>query len=215
MDLQKRIRSIGLDIIDSYEKRIKLVNLLISEAVRHVNDYCGEQEELSGQLKENLARYEGMRKKDYDALMENVLARRTEREIETRQTLEKLWQEEIEMINLLRKALSDGYDLAEFEKIKDDMLLRHRERENEVARSLMKFHLEQEELSAVLKKLVAKGEKVRVKDVKALVKTFGKPVREISDEIDTILVEVGRIRQEVSSQWAGVFSFYQKPYQQA
>lgn len=214
MEIQERIRGVCLDVVNSYEKRIKLVNVLISEAVRHVNDYCKEQEEMSGRLKENLARHEGMRKKDFDVLMETVLAKRREREIETRQTLEKIWEEEREMIDLLRKTLSEGCNLADFEKIKRDILSRHREREKEVARSLMRFQLQQEELSAALKKLLSKGGKVRVKDFKALVRTLGYRDREISDEIDRMLDEFVRIRQEVSAQWGGVFSFYGKAYEQ-
>lgn len=209
MELQERIRTIGLDIIDSYEKRLKLVNELVSEAVKRVNRYCREQEQMSGQLKENLARHEGMRKKDFDALMESVLEKRREREIETRLSLEKIWQEESEMINLLREALTGNCNLADFEKMKSDTLSRHREKEKEVARSLMKFQLEQEELSAVLKKLLSKGREIRIKEFKAMVRTLGSRDGEISEEIDRILDEFGRIRQEVIAQWDGLFSYHE------
>lgn len=210
MELHERVRTIGLDLVNSYEKRVKLVNGLVSEAVKRVGRYCREQEELSGQLKENLARHEGMRKKDYDALMETVLEKRRERERETRLSLEKIWQEENEMIDLMREAITGNRNLAEFERMKRDTLSRHREREKEVASTLMKFQLEQEELSTVLKKLISKGREVRIKDFKAMVRTLGNRDAEIGEEIDRLLEEFGRIRQEVAAQWEGLFSYYEK-----
>lgn len=210
MEFQQRLRNMGVEIIDSYERRLKLVNNLICEAVRQVNNYCREQEEMSGQLKENLARHEGMRKKDFDALMETVLARRRERETETRQKLEKIWQEEGEMINLLRETLTGDCNPADFGKMKSEALSRHREREKELAKSLIKYQLEQEELSAVLKKLLSKGEEVRIKDLKSMVKTLSNRDSEAIGEIDGILDEFDMIRQEVAAQWEGVLGFYDK-----
>lgn len=210
MEFQERLKELGLEIISSYERRLKLVNSLVCEAVRRVNGYCREQEEMSRRLKENLARHGGMRKKDFDALMETVLAKRRERETETRQKLEKIWQEEGEMIILLKKTLSGNCNPADFEKMKRETLLRLREREKDVAKSLMRLQLEQEELSAVLKNLLSKGGEVRIKDLKAMVKTLGNHDRESGDEIDRILDEFDRIRHEVAAQWEGVFSFYDK-----
>ncbi len=210
MEFQERLRNMGLETIDSYEKRLKLVNVLICEAVRHVNNYRREQEEMSGQLKENLARHEGMRKKDFDAMMEAVLARRRDRETETRQKLEKIWEEEGDMINLLRDTLTGNCNPADFEKMKVEALTLHREREKDLVKSLMKFQLEQEELSAVLKKLLSKRGRVRIKDLKSMVKTLGNRDGEAINEIDGILDEFDVIRQEVAAQWEGVLSFYDK-----
>lgn len=210
MEFQEPLRTIGLEIINSYEKRLKLVNTLVVEAVKRVNNYCREQEEISRRLKENLARHGGMRKKDFDALMETVLAKRRERETKTRQQLETIWQEEGEMILILKKVLTGNCNPADFEIMKRDILLRLREREKEVAKSLMKFQLEQEELIAALKNLLSKGEEVRIKDLKSMVKTLGNRDRESSDEIDRILDEFDRIRREVAAQWEGVFSFYDR-----
>lgn len=214
MELQERIRTKGLDLVNSYEQRLKLLNGLVCEAVKRVNIYCREQEELSGQLKENLARHEGMRKKDFDALMESVLEKRRKSESETRLALENIWQEENEIIDLLREALTGNCNIADFEKMKTETLSRHRDKEKEVARSLMKFQLEQEELSIVLKKLLSKGREVRIKDFKAMVRTLLNSDGEIGREIDRLLEEFGRIRQEASAQWDGLFSYYEKGTEQ-
>lgn len=210
MELQERLKTIGLEIINSYEQRIKLVNALIREAVQRVGDCGREQEELNCRLKESLARHEGMRKKDYDGLMETVLARRKEREEETRLALEKIWREEGEMIDLLKEALSGDCDPAAFQKMRLEVLSRHRAGEREVARSLMRFQLEQEELTALLRKLLSKGRNIRVRDFKGMVKTFGNCDRLIDDEMETIMDEFGKLRREVADQWEGLFSFYEK-----
>ncbi|MBI1920359.1 MAG: hypothetical protein HYS23_04670 [Geobacter sp.] len=214
MELQERIKTTGLELVNSYEKRLKLLNGLVCEAVRRVNGYCREQEELSGQLKENLARHEGMRKKDFDGLMDTVLEKRRQSERETRLSLEKIWQEESEMIELLREALTGNCNLADFERMKSETLSRHRDKEKEVARSLMKFQLEQEELSIVLKKLLSRGREVRVKEFKAMVRTLVNSDGEIGREVDRLLEEFGRIRQEVAAQWDGLFSYYEKGTEQ-
>jgi hypothetical protein len=208
MKLHGHIKEIGLDIINSYEKRVKLVKVLINEAARRMDEYCKEQEEMIGQLRGNLARSEGLRKRDFDSLMESVLSRRREREKETRETLERLWREEGGMIDTLRGIFTDGN--VDFERVKGVILSRHRDREREVARLLMKLHLEQEELSAALKGLLSKGGKIKINDFKEIIRAVRMRHDKGGEGIDRLLEEFCKVRQEVTVQWQGLFSVYDR-----
>lgn len=208
MDVQRHIK-MSTDVIDSCEKRIKLVTILVKEAARHIQDCCNEQAAMIEQLRENLARYEGLRKKDFDMLMEAVLTKRKEKEFETQKALESLFRDEKDVLDKLRNISSTG-DIADFEDVKTDILSRQQEKEKVIARLLMDLHMEQEELSAALKGLLSKGEKVRIRNFKGVVNVFKVQQRESQDEMDRMLDEVYATRQEVASKWLRLLSVYEK-----
>ena len=211
MELKNSIKEVGIDFIDSYEKRVKLVMVLMREAARRIDGFFGEQDDMIGQLREGLARSEGLRKKDFDTFMGAILARRKEREEGTQHALDDLWKEEKEMMDALREVFTDEHADVDLEKIKTEILSRHQNREKEITRMMMELHREQEELSTALNGLLAKGERVTVRDFRTMVSTFKIKNGNHGDEIGTVLDQLYTARQAVTSQWQRLFSAYERP----
>jgi hypothetical protein len=103
--------------------------------------------------------------------------------------------------------VSDGYiSLEEFRLLSQNMLTRQKEQEGKLSRMLRELHLEQEELGAGLKKLLEKGEKVRIKDFKAMIRAVRLRQGGRWDKAGKMLDELWRIDEEVAIQWRKVMS---------
>ncbi|MDP3013129.1 MAG: hypothetical protein Q8M92_02720, partial [Candidatus Subteraquimicrobiales bacterium] len=179
------------------------VGRLVKQANELLKSFHAEQEELASKLRDNLAKGECLRKKDFDLMMESIRAQRKKRENEAAGVLERFQREEEEMIAELRKIITSGERtrLEEFKTMKESILARQKEREERVREVLRNFHLEQEELGAGLRRLLSKNESVRIKDFKAMVKAVRVQQRERESEVGKMLEDFRRAREEVSAEW--------------
>lgn len=203
MGIAEDMRVLVQNIIDSYEMRVKTVGRLVKQANELLKSFHAEQEELASKLRDNLAKGECLRKKDFDLMMEGIRAQRKKREKEVAEVLERFQREEEEMIAELRKIITSGERtrLEEFKVLKENILARQREREESVREVLRNFHLEQEELGAGLKKLLSKNESVRIRDFKAMIKAIRVQQKERESEVGEMLEDFRRVREEVSAEW--------------
>lgn len=191
------------NIIDSYEMRVKTVDRLVKQANELLKSFHAEQEELASKLRDNLAKGECLRKKDFDLMMEDIRAQRKKREKEAAEVLERFQREEEEMIAELRKIIKSGEHtrLEKFKTMKESILARQKEREERVREVLRNFHLEQEELGAGLRRLLSKNESVRIRDFKAMIKAIRVQQKERESEAGEMLEDFRRVREEVSAEW--------------
>lgn len=203
MGIAEDMRVLVQNIIDSYEMRVKTVGRLVKQANELLKSFHAEQEELASKLRDNLAKGECLRKKDFDLMMEGIRAQRKKREKEAAEVLEKFQREEEEMIAELRKIITSGERtrLEEFKTMKESILARQKEREERVREVLRNFHLEQEELGAGLRRLLSKNESVRIRDFKAMIKAIRVQQRERESEVGEMLEDFRRVREEVSAEW--------------
>lgn len=203
MGIAEDMRVLVQNIIDSYEMRVRTVGRLVKQANELLKSFHAEQEELASKLRDNLAKGECLRKKDFDLMMEGIRAQRKKREKEVAEVLERFQREEEEMIAELRKIITSGERtrLEEFKVLKENILARQREREESVREVLRNFHLEQEELGAGLKKLLSKNESVRIRDFKAMIKAIRVQQKERESEVGEMLEDFRRVREEVSAEW--------------
>jgi len=193
-------------IIDSYETRVETVSALMRQTIQVLKNFQLQQEEMAEELKSILANNEFLRKKDFDRMMEKTWKKREEREKEVHKTLEIFIGEEKGMIDELRRFLNSGelLKLDDFMVLKERILNRQREREKRVSEILKSFHLEQEELSTALRRLLLKGEGVRIKHVKSMLK--GLQAHRIYKEssIRKALEELEIVDKEVDTAWQKV-----------
>ena len=194
-------------VIDSYEAQVRTVAALMRQTVEVLRNLDCEQEEEVLELRDLLARAESLRRKDFDTLIAKIWARRREKKGEIGQTLESFLIEQQEMVTWLRKVVSNGYiSLEEFKLLSQNMLTRQKEQEGKMSRMLREFHMEQEELGTGLKKLLEKGEKVRIKDFKAMIRAVQLRQGGRRDKVGRMLDELWRIDEEVATQWRKVMS---------
>lgn len=203
MGISEDMRAIAEGIICSYEMRMKSVTTLVEEVARLVENFHLEHEKMASQLKENLARGECLRKKDFDTLMRSIRAERLRREREVRETLQRFRSGEERMVMELKETLNGGAPRTaeDFTTVKERILTQQAEREKGVSEMLKVFQREQEEMSVELKKLLSKGESIRIKDFKALIKDIQAQQNLRESQVGKMLEEFRRVRESVDSQW--------------
>lgn len=208
MGIAEEMRVLTQNVIDSYEMRVKIVTALMRQTNELIKSFRLEQEDMASQLRERLAKNECLRKKDFEAMIESIQVQQREKEKEVDEMLKKIHQEEKEMVTELRAILVSDNEtkMKNFKVIKENILTRQKEREREVSETLRDLHQEHEELSIALRKLLSKGESVKIKDFKAMVKTFQVQRRKGRNEVGQMLEEFRRVREEISAEWEKVIS---------
>ena len=177
------------DIIASYEERIESIStifddagIILGEFHRCVSDTAEEREKIRSDLRNNLAKNESLRKKDFDCMMNGILAAQNGREKEVRAMLGRYLSEQKEMTTQLRGHLCGFRDslargeaerLKSFQSLIRDILSEQEARKVEITEKLRAFQQEQTMLAVTLRDLLAKGRELRIKDLKSMLREFG------------------------------------------
>lgn len=195
------------EILDSYEKRVDSVGALMRQAIEIVKNSQRQQEEKAGELRNILAKTECLRKKDFDRMMEEMWGQRRKREKEIHHTLESFLRKEKEIIDELRRKLVEAgrpMKMDDFTVLKERILNRQREGEKKISAILKSFHLEQEELGTALRKLLSKGERVKIKDLKDMIRGLRAHRIYKESSIGRVLRELEMVDREVDTAWERV-----------
>lgn len=206
MKPEENLKTLADGIIDSYEMRVKTVNGLMAQAYYFLTGFQTEVEEMIVQVRDNLAKSESLRKKDFDRMMADLTERRRAREAEAEQVFNRFQAEEKEMIDRLRNIMLSGgrSNPEDMEMIREDILNRQKDREAGIVRALKRFQLEQEELKTGLRRLLEKGESVKVRDFKRMLNALRAQQNTREGQVDRILEDLDRVRHKVQNQWAAV-----------
>jgi len=208
MEDTEQLRNVVEKIVGSYESKVKVVTSLMREVNQRIRDFHTEQEQMTGRLKDVLAKNECLRKRDFDAIMAGIRSQQKVREREVSRMVEDFCREEEETAAKLKSILmiKSSSTLGDFEILKERMLNRPKERERRISQMLKDFHRDQEELNTALRMLLEKGPSVRIKDLRAMVKAFHIDRRDENTRIDKILEEFEKVKDEISNQWQGVMA---------
>jgi Fe2+ transport system protein B len=200
------MRNLAQGLVDSYEMRVKTVSALMKETAELLKKFRVEQEEMVTELRNTLAKAESLRKKDFDSMMKGIQTQQMEREERVAHMVEKFQREQEEMVAELRRIVTESGCVKpeRLANLKAAISVQERKREREVAQVLRDFHREQEELNTALRGLLSKGESVRIKDFKAVVKALEIQRKGRDSEVGKILEEFGRVCEEVSAKWRKV-----------
>ena len=200
------LRALAHSIIDSYEMRVGTVNGLMDQAYQLLKSFQVELEDMIVLLRENLAKVESLRKKDFDRMIKDVIERRHQTEEEAQQSLKLFREEEEEMIGRLRKIVlgGSGSTLEDMGAIREDISRRQKEREKNIIKALKRLQIEQEELRVALRNLLSKGERVKVKDLKMMLKSLRAQQGDRDAEMSRMLEDLDVVRAKVQSQWQSV-----------
>lgn len=204
----EEMRKEGMAVIDSYEKRVKTVLSFVRQAARLVEEKRRNTEEMALRLRENLARHNGLRKKDFNSLMQRALSGTNDAEIRVRELLAALESGEAEMVSALRKVVIGG-EQSLFQKVKNEMLPLQKEREKAAAMLIMLLRTEDEELRAALKILLSKGGGIRIRDFKNLIKVFGTYRAEETKDVRQVFETCRLAAEDAAARWQGLLSLYE------
>jgi len=203
MGIAEDMKRVAEEIVSSYESRISTVASVVDNTHQLLNDFKIKRNEMSNQLKETLAKGESLRKKDFDRMMEDILSHQEEREKQVKELLKRFFEERKETAQLINKNLREreGIRIEDFKKILADIQAKQKAREEEVSRRLKEFQEEYREMAESLRSLLNKGESIRIKDFKDMVRNIRARQIERTKEVRTRLDEFGKERLNMASQW--------------
>ena len=206
MSAESDVKELAVSIIDSYEMRVSTVTTLMTQANNLLKSFQIEMEDMITQLRDNLAKSESLRKKDFDIMMRTMVDRMREIEQEEQDRFIKFQMEESEMIGRFRRLVS-GESLVvteDMEALREDVHTRQKERERRVVNGLKQFQIAQEEFRSGVKILLLKGDGVRIKDLKQMLRTIKAHQYFREPEIIAILDSFDAVRNKVQNQWREV-----------
>jgi hypothetical protein len=174
----------------SYEARIQGVEGLLDTARNVLENFDNslldvrrECEQVSGQLRENLAKNGSLRKKDFDTMMRVVSAEQEQRGREVRDLSRQYLDEQTQLVRELRGRLHDftsalaGGEVAkvtEHHQAITDLFTKQQQHSTDVVSKLKESQEEQQQAAGMLKDLLAKGRELRIKDLKLMLAEFGR-----------------------------------------
>lgn len=200
------VKELAVSIIDSYEMRVSTVTTLMTQANNLLKSFQIEMEDMITQLRDNLAKSESLRKKDFDIMMRTMVDRMREIEQEEQDRFIQFQMEESEMIGRFRRLVS-GESLVvteDMETLREDVHTRQKERERRIVNGLKQFQIAQEEFRSGVKILLLKGDGVRIKDLKQMLRTIKAHQYFREPEIIAILDSFDAVRNRVQNQWREV-----------
>lgn len=106
--MANNIAQLTEDILNSYEARVQVVRNIIQDTAGLLDDFKRRREEMAGDLRDNLAKSEHLRKKDFDRMMSDILVAQNERETNVREMLSNFRKEEDAMLVSLKDLLKKG-----------------------------------------------------------------------------------------------------------
>lgn len=227
MQLVEDMKNIVENIISSYETRVQNISSIFDTTHQLLEgfqdsflDMRQERERLKLELRENLAKVESLRKKDFDNMMQGILSGQDEREKEVKHLLKSYLNEQKKMAHALRDNLFKVKDafakgeagrIKEFQEMIKKILGKQDERKEEVTFQLKDFQKEQKVLAKRLKELLAKGRELRIKDLKSMLKEFQIQHKERiarqeerKKEARTILGDFRKEKVEAAENWRAV-----------
>jgi len=175
------MRKMILEIIDSYEKRIKSVSEIIEGAHDLMENFREQRKIMLEELRSNLAHSESLRKKDFDRIMSIIRLQHKEREAEVKSRLRNFLAAHNHMAEELR-AQFDGDDSKQqnteqdrlnrfhlsFEQIKKEQ----ENREIEVRKILGRFQFEQKSFIETMDDLLKKGQTISTHELKCAIQVL-------------------------------------------
>ena len=112
------LKNLAKDIIASYDARAKIVGEIVEDTHQMLDGFRKNREEMSDNLREVLAKSESLRKKDFSAMMQDILLTQQKREENVKKMLADFREEEARVAERLRELLKRGEKLrlADFKK---------------------------------------------------------------------------------------------------
>ena len=206
MRIAEDMKRVAEEIVSSYQSRISTVATIIDSTHQLLDDFKIKRDEMSNQLKEILSKEESLRKKDFDNMMGNILSHQDEREKQVKELLKTFFEEQKEIAEIIKNNLSEGQKVRinDFKKMLQDIQAKQRTRENEVSVMLKEFQEGYKETAESLRSLLNKGEAIRIKDFKEIVKNIRLRQMERAKEVRDRLDEFSKVRQDTASHWGEI-----------
>ncbi len=176
------------DVISSYEMRVQSIEALFEATCQVFEGFQDsviktrlERDKINDQLRENLARHESLRRRDFDCMMNSVFTHLDQSEQDIRSLAKRYLNDQSELVHQLREeltsftqALVQGQEAEVWHAHIKEILSKQNESKMEVTAELNELQQGQQQTSKMIKGLLDKGEALRLKDFKAMLGEFKK-----------------------------------------
>lgn len=112
------LKNLAEDIVVSYDARVKIVGEIVEDTHKILDGFKEKRQKMSDNLRDILAKSESLRKKDFNAMMRDILLTQHKREDNVKKMLADFRGEEARVAEQLRELLKQGEKirLADFKK---------------------------------------------------------------------------------------------------
>ena len=116
--VKNNLKNLAEDITASYDARAKIVGEIVEDTHQMLDGFKEKRQEMSDNLREVLAKSESLRKKDFSAMMQDILLTQHKREENVKKMLADFREEEARVAEQLKELLKRGEKirLADFKK---------------------------------------------------------------------------------------------------
>ncbi len=153
--------NISQEIIGLYDRIVDRVASLREETKQKAEEFKKEQTELGEKLKDQLAKGESLRRKDFDLLIKDIIEKRKQRGKDVAGMIEQFKTEEEEMAKGLHQLLDKGEELRikDFKGLLVKIRARQEERKPEVEELTKAASYIKEEVASMLENFKKEREK--------------------------------------------------------
>ncbi len=127
---EKNLKTLAQNIVASHNTRMQVVNEIVEDTHKILDGFKEKRQGMSDNLREVLAKSESLRKKDFNAMMQDILLTQHKREENVKKMLADFREEEARVAEQLKELLKRGEKirLADFKKtlgrIREDQVAR-------------------------------------------------------------------------------------------
>lgn len=115
---KNNLKNLAENVIASYDTRVKAVREVVVDTYKTLEGFREKRQEMSDNLRDVLAKFESLRKKDFTAMMQDILLTQQKREESVKKMLADFREEEARVAEQLRTLLKRGEEIrmADFKK---------------------------------------------------------------------------------------------------
>ncbi len=189
MGIASDIKTLGEDIVASYDSRVKAIGTLVKDTHQMLKGFDAEHKEMADKLEADLAKGEEDRIKDFKPMMAGIQKEIKEIETYVAKKLKEFHGAHADMSEELKKELAKYVDdmVKATKKLMADIQARQKERNTEVADLLEAYKTEREKMAANWQALTVTMARRR----------GGKPVKvEAAAEVKTVEEAVKKPRKK-------------------
>ncbi len=209
VNLDEKISVLVENVLDSYDTRLQNVENVLTTPCEflEMQDVITEERKkrdgIAAQIKESLAQNESLRKKDFDEMIQRIMAAQEQREHQVRALLKSYLTAQKQMANSLRESLIEfktalqekNLERVDAHKTFLQKLLQDQDsRRRKVETQLKDFRDSHHAMAENFKQLLNKGKQLRIKDLKELLSEFendrqhrAKGHKRRKEEVDVLL----------------------------
>ncbi len=165
------MRNLLLDVFDAFEKRIVLVQEILSSSNDLIENYRKERQTIDSQLRNQLAKSRSLRKKDFNIMMSSVRHHYQNKECELKDVLQNFIDDHKSMIGEIRNSLLNTQangtpNITAFQSRFETIKREQAKREKTIRLTLLSYEEEHNSFSSVMGKLINNGREIEFSEVK-------------------------------------------------